>query len=163
MSRKAVAATLVSIALLPGCGGDDKKKSTTKASTTATSTSPSPDAVRGFQTATGKYLSARQSFIRRVNADAKTGNIPAATSQVAQFRTAVFNFDKELRALTVPPQVPMNPQLEANAALIGDLDGLAAVKSTAEFNRQNDRVNTDQTRVRTARQAVARALGTPAQ
>lgn len=165
MSRIALVLTLAAVGLIAGCGGGGKSKTSDKTKPTQTATTSSTasaeQAKAPYLNAVHAYNGALRTFHNRFEADARAGNLPAGHSDDSRFRDAVFNFDGTLRKISFPPsvQTDVNAMLEANRALIADLDAQAASSSPSEFDRFTPRINQDIKQLSAASTKVSRGLG----
>ncbi len=124
--RALIAALLACLALgLAACGDDDNdepaKDDTTEQTTTSTTPQRDPAAKLEMQRAVTAYNAGYREFRARIE---RTSNLDALKAAIADYRTVIFEFDKDLRAIdfddSLVPQV--NSILESNRNLIAQLD-----------------------------------------
>ena len=125
--RPLIAALLACLALgLAACGGDDNdepaKEDTTEQATTSTAPQDDPAAKLEMQRAVTGYNAGYREF--RVGIREAGGDLDRLKAAIADYRTVIYEFDKDLRAITfddsLVPQV--NSILESNRDLIAQLD-----------------------------------------
>ena len=153
--RTHTALTTISACLVigfAGCGGDDGKDEpattgTTDQATTQTTPQRDPAVKREMGLAIGGYNRGYRKF--RAAIAQNSGSLDRLKADIAEYRTVIFEFDKELRAIdfddSLVPQV--NSILESNRRLIAQLDAMADARSfdavTSQFEEfQKDRTPT---------------------
>src|SRR3954454_9970980 len=167
-SARAVSSILVVGAVaVTGCGGKSSDNSTTAASKPppsspgSSSSAAATGANKQFQAAVSVVNAARNTFTSRAATDGKAGNMPAFQGDVAQYRTAVFDFDGTIRKIHFPAtlQTDVNSVLDANKTLIADLDGIGSAHELSEINRLNQRANADFLRLKAVGNKLYGELG----
>ena len=135
--QRSVALSVCLVLGLTGCGGDDKKDEPTKSdtseqSTTSTTPQRDPAAKLKMRQAVTAYNSGYRDFVAEIRNNG--GSLDRLKASIADYRTVIFEFDKDLRAITfddsLVPQV--NAILESNRDLIAQLDAMAAAGSFKE-------------------------------
>jgi hypothetical protein len=128
--RALTAALFACLALgLPACGDDDKdepaNEDTTEQTTTSTTPQRDPATKLEMQRAVTAYNAGYREF--RAGIRMTGGDLDRLKAEIADYRTVIFEFDEDLRAITfddsLVPQV--NAILESNRDLIAQLDGMA--------------------------------------
>ncbi len=125
--------------------------------TRAAATAGAPSAVRRqLETAAATYDAGAATFNSRANADVGAGNFSAFKTDVASFRTALFNFDAAVRRITFLPadQHLANALLAADRTELADLDAIGSAGSEAQAINLYNRALADNQAVIAAERAL---------
>jgi hypothetical protein len=142
-TRTRLTAILAGLALaLSACGGDDEKKdepagtgTDTTEQTAITTAQGDPAAKAQLQEAVGGYNRGYDKFFAALK---RTSSLEGLKAVIADYRTVIYEFDKDLRAIefddSLVPQV--NAILESNRGLIAQLDEIGNAGTFGQAQKQ---------------------------